>query len=123
MPIGIVERLARRTHRENDEIVDLALVLRFHPLVGIEGTVAAVAARDHAGDPAGQIGDVEGIDLPGAALAVEDALPCRFDATAKWRHHAEARDDNPPHIHHSSPPFAAHNKKPADRPTTAPPAS
>ena len=57
MPIGVVERLTRRAHREDDEIVDLALILRLHPLVGIEGAVGAVAARNHAGDPAGQIGD------------------------------------------------------------------
>src|SRR5882672_10922755 len=98
VPIGIIERLTRRAHGEDDEIVDLALVLRLHPLVGIEGAGGAVAARDHAGDSAGQIGDVEGVDLPGAALAVEDAFPGRLDATAEWRNHAEARDDNPPHI-------------------------
>src|SRR5215471_12621002 len=39
MPIGVVERLARRTHRKNDEIVNPALVLRLHPLVGIERAV------------------------------------------------------------------------------------
>ena len=44
----------RRAHREDDEVVDLALVLRLHPLVGIEGAVRAVAARDHAGDLAGR---------------------------------------------------------------------
>src|ERR1700694_2831591 len=36
MPIGVVERLARRAHCKNDEIIDFALVLRLHPLVGIE---------------------------------------------------------------------------------------
>src|SRR5713101_4368359 len=123
MPIGVIERLARRAHRENDEIVDLALILWLHPLVGIEGAAGAVAPWNHAGDPAGQIGDVERVDLSGAALAVEDALPGRLDAAAEWRHHAEARDDNPPHIQHSRPRFAAHNKKPMDRSTTARPAS
>src|SRR5450759_5724953 len=103
MPFGIVERLARRAHCKDDEIIDLALILRLHPLVGIECAGAAVAARNHTGDPAGQIGDVKRIDLPGAALAVEDAFPGRLDATAEWRHHAEACDDNPPHIRHSSP--------------------
>src|SRR6195952_155861 len=103
MPVGVVERLLRRAHREDDEIIDLALVLVLHPLVGIEGAVGAVAARNHAGDAAGQIRHVERIDLPGAALAVEDALPGRLDAAAEWRHHAEARDDNPPHIQDSSP--------------------
>src|ERR1700744_1465753 len=123
MPIGIVERLARRAHRENDEIVDLALVLWLHPLVGIEGAGAAVTARNQAGDAAGQIRYVECVDLPGSALAVEHPLPRRFDAAAEWRHHAEARDDNPPHFHHSSPGFAVHNKKPVDRWNAARPAS
>src|SRR5213075_2234646 len=86
----------------------------YHPLIGIEGTVAAVAPRNQAGDPAGQIGDIKCLDLLGAALAVEDALPARLDAASEWRHHAEARDDNPPHFQHSSPAFVAHNKTPAD---------
>src|SRR6202035_6058477 len=94
---------ARRTHRKDDEVVDLALILRLHPLVGVECAVGAVAARDQAGDPTGQIGDVKRVNLPGAAFAVEDTLPGRLDATAEWRHHAEARDDNPPHIDHSRP--------------------
>ena len=41
--------------------------------------------------------------LPGAALAVEDALPGRLDAAAERRNHAEPRDDNPPHVKNSSP--------------------
>src|ERR1700753_416407 len=123
MPVGIVERLARRAHREHDEGVDLALVLRLHPLVGIERAVAALAAWNHAGDTAGEIGDVERIDQPGAALAVEDTLPARFNAATEWRHHPEARDHNPPHVDVSSPGFAAHNKKPVDRLITARPAS
>src|SRR4030088_2267121 len=123
MPIGVIERLARGTHRKDDEIVDLALILRLHPLIRIECAVAAVAPRHHAGDPAGQIGDVKRVDLFGAALAVENPLPGRLYATAEWRHHAEARDDNPPHIHHSSPRIAAHKKKPVDRSNTARPVS
>src|SRR5260221_6316948 len=123
MPIGVIERLARRAHREDDEVVDLALILRLHPLIGVECAVGAVAPRNHASDPTGQIGYIERTDLFGTALAVEDALPGRLDATAEWRHHAEARDDNPPHIQHSSREFAAHNKKPVDRTTTARPAS
>src|SRR5437879_917759 len=123
MPIGVIERLARRAHRENDEIVDLALILRLHPLVRIERAAAAVTPWNHAGDPAGQIGYVKRVDLSGAALTVEDALPGRFDAAAEWRHHAEARDDNPPPFQHSSPGFAVHNKKPVDRWTTARPVS
>src|SRR5207248_4775053 len=121
MPTSVVERLACRAHRENDEIVDLALILRLHPVIGIERAVAAVAPRNQAGDPAGQIGDVKCLDLLGAALAIEDALPGRLDAASEWRHHAEARDDNPPHFQHSSPAFVAHNKTPPDRLSTARP--
>ena len=97
MPVGIIERLPGGGHRENDEVVDLALVLRIHPLVGIERGVGAVTARDHAGDLARQIRHLEGVDAPGTAFAVQDPLPGRLHATAERRHHAEARDDNPPH--------------------------
>src|SRR5260221_629339 len=91
----------------------------FDPLVGIEGAVRAVATGNHAGDPAGEIGDLKGLDLPGAALAVQDTRPGRVDAAAERRNHAQPRDDNPPHIKNSSPSPAAHNKKPGDRSTTA----
>ena len=50
LPTGIGQRLRRRAHRKDDEVVDLALLLRLHPLVGIEAAVAAVAARNLAGD-------------------------------------------------------------------------
>src|SRR5262245_41084942 len=103
MPIRIVERLPRGRHREHDEVVDLALILRLHPLVSVEAAIAAVAARHDAGDLAGQIGDVERLDLPRAAFAFKDACPGRLDATAEWRDHAKARDDNPPHVKHSTP--------------------
>ena len=63
MPVRVVERLLGRAHREDDEIIDLALILRLHPLIGIEGAVRTVAARNHAGDLAGEIGDVERLDL------------------------------------------------------------
>ena len=35
-PAGVVERLARRAHGVDDEVVDLALLLRLHPLIGID---------------------------------------------------------------------------------------
>src|SRR4051812_3325858 len=123
MPIGVVERLRGRAHRIDDEVVNLALVLRLHPLVGIEGSVCAVAARNHAGDLAREVGHVERVDLFRAAAAGQDSRPGRFHATAEWRDHAEPRDDHPSHV--KTPPrnMAAHNKKPGDRATTARPAS
>src|SRR5258707_14356448 len=123
VPVRVIERLARRAHCKDDEIVDLALVLRLHPLVGIEGAIRTVAAGNDAGDPAGQIRDVERLDLPRVALAIEDTRPARLDATAEWRNHAQPRDDHPSHLQTSSPKPAADNKKPGDRTTTARPAS
>src|SRR3954470_5050124 len=123
MPVGVVKRLRRRAHREDDEIIDLALVLVLHPLVWIEAAAAAVAARNHAGDAAGQIRHVEGIDLLGAAFAVQDALPGCLDTTAEWRHHAKACDDNPPHIQDSSPPSSRSTTRSRWTAVTARPAS
>src|SRR3954447_22949619 len=120
MPPGIVKRLTCGAHREDDKIVDLALVLWLHPLIGIEGAVGAVAPRNDAGNSAGQVGNVKAVDLLGAALAIEDARPGRLDAAAQRRHHAQARDDNPPHIQHSSPAFAACKERPLERAKTAP---
>src|ERR1700761_1512680 len=112
MPIGVIERLTRGAHRKNDEVVDLALVLWLHPLVWIEGGIAAVAPRNHAGDLARQIRHIERVDLFGAALAIEDPLPGRFDAATEWRHHAEACDDNSSHVHQlqRSPPAFAQSR-------------
>src|ERR1700731_3602165 len=123
MPVGIVERLACRAQRKDDEVIDLALVLWLHPLVGVEGAARTVAARHLASDLAGQIGDVECLDPAGAALASQDALPSRLDAPPEWRHHAEACDDNASHVLNSSPELAADSKKPVDRWSTARPVS
>src|SRR5689334_8339861 len=122
MPVGVVERLLGGAHRVDDEVVDLALVLRLHPLVGIEGGVRAVAARNHAGDLAGQIGHLEGIDLLRAALAGKNSRPGRLHPAAERRNHAEPRDDHPSHV--KTPPLkkAADNKKPTDRTAAARPA-
>src|SRR5262249_56405819 len=99
------ERLARRTHGKDDEVVDLALLLRLHPLVGIEAAVGAVAARDLTGDFGRQIGDVEALDPACAAFALEQALPARLDAAGERRHHADPRNDDTPH--HKLPDLAA----------------
>src|SRR5579864_9143647 len=103
MPIGVVESLASRAHGVENEVIDLALILRLHPVIRIEGAVRTVATRNHASDLAGQVGNLERIDFPGAAVAVEDALPGWLDATAERRDHAKAGDDNPSHLDHSGP--------------------
>src|SRR5262249_49881945 len=59
LPAGIFQRLPRRAHGEHDEAVDLALLLRLHPLVGIERSVGTVTARNRTGDLGRQVGYVE----------------------------------------------------------------
>ena len=70
---GVGERLVGGGHRVDDEVVDLALLLRLHPVVGVELAVAGGAARDEAGDLAGDVGDVELLDPARAALGGEQA--------------------------------------------------
>src|SRR5262249_6290981 len=62
LPAGVVKRLRCRSHGKEDEIVDLALLLRLHPLVGIEASVCAVATRHLPGNLAGDIGNIELVD-------------------------------------------------------------
>ena len=97
LPAGVVERLRRGGHRVDDEVVDLALLLGLHPVVGVEGAVGAVAARHLAGDLGRQVVDLEAVDLRRAALAGEDVRPGRLDTGAERRDHAETGDDDAPH--------------------------
>ena len=101
VPIGIVERLRRRTHGEDDEVVDLALFLRLHPVIGVEGAAGAVTTWDLAGDLAGDVGNFEFFDAPDAALSGKNPLPCRLDAAGKRGHHTETCDDDTSHHRHS----------------------
>ncbi len=82
---GIGDRLLGRRHRVDDEVVDLALLLRLHPIVGIELAVGLVAARNEAGDLAGEIADLELLDAARAVGAGEQRLPRRLDAAADGR--------------------------------------
>src|SRR6516165_793168 len=98
LPARILERLARGAHGEDDEIIDLALLLRLHPLVGIEAAVRAITTRNLAGDLRRQIGHVEALDAPCPAIAVDETLPGRLNAASERRHHAEPCDDDASHI-------------------------
>src|SRR6516225_5886004 len=98
LPTRILQCLLRGAHGEDDEIVDLALLLRLHPLVGVEGAVRTVAARNLTGNFGGQVGHVERFDASRAALAVDKPAPSRLHSASKWRHHAEARDDDTSHL-------------------------
>ena len=98
LPARIVQRLGRGGDAVKNEVVDLPAFLRFHPLVAVEGTVGAVSERDHMGDLAAQVGDVEGVDLLRAAFAFEQTLPRDFDAATERRYHPQPGDDDATHL-------------------------
>ena len=98
IPAGIGDGLRRRRHAHDDELVDPALLLRIHPLIGIEGAAGAVAARNLTGDPGRQIRGLELDDGTGTGLAGDQAGPSLFDAAGKRRDHPKSRDHNPTHV-------------------------
>jgi hypothetical protein len=97
VPASVVERLARRAHGKHNEIVDLALLLRLHPLIRIETAVGAVTARNLHRDFARNIGDVEVVDLTRTAFARKQPLPRRFDAAAERRQDPQSGYDHASH--------------------------
>src|SRR5512135_2422852 len=109
MPAGIVEGLRRRSHGKDDEIVDLALLLRLHPVVRIEASICAVAARHLAGNLASNIGNFEFFDALDAALAREQPLPSLFSPAGERRHQSKACD------HHASHRGYSRRTQPEDR--------
>ena len=94
---GILHRLLGGRHGIDDEVVVAADFLGIHPLLGIEGAVAAVAARDFAGDLAGQVGCIEARDLAAARLAREKPAPGFVDAIGERGNHTKSGDDDTPH--------------------------
>ena len=93
----LLHRLLRGGHAVEDEVVDLAPLLRLHERVGIEGTVRAVTHRNLAGVCGCQRGGVEPGDRSGAGSALDQPRPCGADAGAQRADHAHSGDDNPPH--------------------------
>ena len=96
-PAGILNRLIRGGHAVEDEIIDLAPVLRLHPVVGVEGSVRAVPIRDFAGIGCHHIRRVEPRDRSGARLPGYQPLPGLLDPARKRRDHAQSGDDDAPH--------------------------
>jgi hypothetical protein len=94
LPAGVVERLGGRRHAVDDEVVDLALLLGLHPIVGIELALGLGAARNEAGDLTGEIGHLELFDSAGTAVSSDQPRPACIDAASERRHEAEAGDDD-----------------------------
>src|SRR5260370_14242 len=96
-PAGIVERLRGCSHGKDNEIIDLALLLRLHPIVRIKGSGRAVTARDLAGNLAGDVGYVEFFYTFDAALPGEQSPPGLLDPAGERRHQSETRDNHASH--------------------------
>ena len=94
LPAGILEGLIGCPHRENDEVIDLALLFGLHPIAGIEFAFAQGAPRDEATDLARKIADFELFDPPCAAMALKEPRPAGLHAAAQRCHETQASDDN-----------------------------
>src|SRR5215213_7158711 len=97
VPPRMLQGLARRAHGIDDKVVDPALLLWLHPLIGVVGAVGAVATRNLARDLGCQILNFEFLNPARAALAGEQSLPRGLHATSERRNHSKSRDDNAPH--------------------------
>ncbi len=128
---GIGERLRGRRHREDDEVVDLALLLGLHPIVGIEVALGEVAARHEAADLAGQVVDLELGDAASPVRAGDQRLPRRLRSAPHGRDHPQSCDNDATHSGPSDLPalsgrFTSRSdcrRQPGPRPLLAPAAS
>ncbi len=94
LPAGILQGLIGCPHRENDEVIDLALLFGLHPIAGIEFAFAQGAPRDEATDLARKIAHFELFDPPCAAMALKEPRPAGLHAAAQRCHETQASDDN-----------------------------
>ena len=95
-PPGVPHGLVGGGDAVEDEVVDLAAVLRRHHRVGIEGALRAVAGH-LAGVGRGVPRGVEPRDRPGARTPLQKARPRRGDPGGQGAHHAHSRNHDPPH--------------------------
>jgi hypothetical protein len=96
-PARILDRLVGGGHAVEDELVDLALLLGLHPVVGIEGAVGAVAALHLAGIGRGAR-RVEPRDRPRAGLPGQKPRPGFLDTRRQRGHKPQPRHNHSPHV-------------------------
>ena len=100
VPVRVAQRLRRGAHAVDDEVVDAALFLRLHPIVGIEG-VEGAAARHLRGDFAREVGNVEVLDPGHPRLAGEKPAPGRLDPACYRGNHPKTGNDDAPQLSHA----------------------
>src|SRR5262249_59420622 len=89
-------------------------------VVGIETAVRGRAGGNVTGDLRRQMGNVEALDAPCPAVAVDEALPGRIDAASERRHHAEPCDDDASHVPSLSPQPISYSPSAARAPRQSP---
>jgi hypothetical protein len=94
----ILDRLIGGGHAIEDELVDLAGLLRLHPVVGIEGAVGAVAALHFAGIGRSKSGRVEPRDGPRPGLPGQKPRPGFLDTRRQRGHKPQPRHNHSPHV-------------------------
>src|SRR5262245_44056418 len=92
-PTRVLDRLGGGGHAIDNKVVDLALLLGLHPVVGIELALRQGATRDETRYLAAEVADVEFLVPARSVLARNQALPTRLDAATKRRHQAKPGDD------------------------------
>ena len=93
----VCNRLVGSRDGINDEVVDLALLFRLHPIVGIKFAVGGGTTRNEVRDLACDVGNFEFFDAPGATLSGEQIGPCGFDTAADGSDETHSCDDDTAH--------------------------
>lgn len=88
LPAGVGQRHVGSGHRVDDERIDLALFLRLHPVVGIEGCVGAVTEGNATGDLGRKVLDLEFGYLARSIVPCKQARPRRLSSATQGRYHA-----------------------------------
>ncbi|MNL60353.1 hypothetical protein D3C87_1841530 [compost metagenome] len=91
---GILDGLGGSGHGVDDEIVDLALFLGFHPLVGIVLAIGIIPAGQPMRDLARDVIDLEFVDTLGSTLACQDIGPSGLHSATKGRDKPHSGDDD-----------------------------
>jgi hypothetical protein len=96
---GILDGLGGSGHGIDDEIVDLALLLGFHPFVWIVLAIGIVPTGQPMSNLAGDIVDLEFVDTLGSTLACKNIGPRGLHSATKGRDKPHSGDDDSAKFH------------------------
>ena len=96
-PAGIGDRLDRRRQTVDDEIVHAPLILRRHPVIGVEQPFGRFADRHLAGDFRRQVADIEGLDGADAGFSGQQFFPVDLNPTPQGGQKAQTGNNHTSH--------------------------